>query len=285
MKLKAFQYLSIFFILLFNVACSSLFYHPTKNYYYDPKTVKNPPEIIKFLADDGTKLEGWYFSSTLKIKTKALIVHFHGNAQNISTHANYFYSTADLGYDYFIFDYRGFGHSEGEPTPKKLLLDGAAALDWARARAKERNLPIVLIGQSLGGAVLMKTLAVYDKTFVPDVLVIDSSFCNYRSAARRVLAKSWVTWLLQPVGWLIVDNSQAPQEDLPSLKAKNIMVIHGTADFVVDYALGEQVFSLLPEPKEFMTIPDGYHTDFMFNDEGRYRFKFLAWLDKTVQKE
>lgn len=275
--------MSIFslFISLFLFSCSSIYYYPTqKQYYVDPTKLNPSPEIVKFQSGDGTELEGWYFKTTAK-NPKGFIVHFHGNAQNLSTHFGFLWFTPREGYDYFIFDYRGYGYSNGTPSPKGLVLDGHSALAWVNTKRKERgNPPLIVFCQSLGGAVCMKTLA-EEKDLVPEALIIDSSFASYRSVARTVVSNSWLFWLFQPVAWLIADNSQSPLNDLPHLKAKKFLVVHGEKDQVIDVQHGQKIFKNLPEPKDLWLIPNGVHTDFLYRNNNEYRKKFLQWLESN----
>ncbi len=236
---------------------------------------------MRVVTDDGLTLDGWYFKTKSK-NPKGLILHFHGNAQNVSTHFMYLWQSVELDYDYFVFDYRGFGKSQGEPTPKGVIQDGLAAIKWSEDKMKERKISsLILFCQSLGGAICMRTLALRPD-LNPDALVIDSSFSSYRSVARTVAQSSWLLWVLQPVAWLMVDNSEAPASVMPHLKAKNFLVVHGDADQVVAYHHGKKIHKLLPEPKEFWTIPNGKHTDFLFVDNFRYRIQFFSWLDKVT---
>lgn len=262
--------------------CSSFYYFPTQHVYYvSPQKLKPTPEVVSFRSGDGTALEGWYFKTDHE-KPKGLILHFHGNAQNVSTHFMFLWRVVDLGFDYFVFDYRGFGKSEGVATPNGVVKDGLAAIEWSQAKMKERRLTtFTVFCQSLGGAICAKTLSLAPDLVV-DNLVIDSSFPSYRSVARSVVQSSWLLWALQPVAWLVADNSESPQDVFPKLKAKRYLVIHGDNDRVVAFRHGERIFSLLPEPKEFWRIPNGQHTDFLFTDEGRYRIKFYAWLSQTL---
>lgn len=276
------KYIILCFISILLSACSSLYYFPVKDQYYvDPTRLDPPPEIVRFKSSDGTELEGWYFKTTQK-RSNGLILHFHGNAQNISTHFAFLWNSTQLGYDYFIFDYRGYGKSQGEPTPAAVVKDGEAALDWAQIKAKDKNIPLIVFCQSLGGAICMKSLS-HRPDLNPKALIIDSSFSSYRSEARTVASRSWLLWLLQPVAWLIVDNSQAPQDDLKDLKAQNFLVVHGDEDQVVDVDHGKKIYEKLPEPKEFWLIPDGQHTDFLVREQKQYQIKFFAWLEKKLR--
>jgi pimeloyl-ACP methyl ester carboxylesterase len=254
--------------------CSSVFYQPTRYEYVDRTQLHPVPEEISFASEDGTQLHGWLFHAE---HPKGTIVHFHGNAQNLSAHFRFLRHAVVAGYDHFIFDYRGYGQSAGKPEPLGVVADGRAALRWARARTPAA--PLIVFGQSLGGAIALRTLSDLNGEVPVRLLVLDSTFMNYRSAARRVLAQTWLTWPLQPVAWAVVDNAGAPPADLRGLKVGRAIVVHGRADRVVPYVLGQRVFEALPEPKEMWEVPGGVHTDFLWRLS--FEKRFFAALDQA----
>ena len=262
--------------------CSSLYYFPVQNQYlFEPSQVSPSPEVIHFNSADGTQLEAWYFK-TIEKNPKGLILHFHGNAQNLSTHFGFLWKSVAQGYDYMIFDYRGYGNSQGKPDPAGLVLDGRAALKWAEdQRQKRGNIPLIVFCQSLGGAVCTKALS-EEKDIIPKVLVIDSSFSNYRSVARSVFSSSWLLWIFQPIAWIFADNSQSPQNDIKNLKAGRFLVVHGEKDQVVDIQHGKNLFDKLSDPKELWIIPNGQHIDFLVRNNGEYRNRFYNWLKSAL---
>lgn len=250
----------IFFITFANVGCSSVFYYPVREDLFPMEKLQNPPESIRIPVEKNESVEAWYFHAK-RVAPKGILVQFHGNGANQSSHFAHFYAAIKDGYDLLTFDYRGYGRSDGKrATPAGTVLDGIAVLKWVKENRP--HLPLVVIGQSLGGAVLMRTLEELGPNFKVDLLVLDSTFASYRSAARRVMQKNWITWLLQPLAWLIVDNSMEAKSKINQLGSYPKLVVHGTADRVVDYRLGEEVFSLLPEPKEFWSIEGADHTQY-----------------------
>lgn len=266
------SYLFIVSVLLLTTACSSVFYHPAPFPEVEYSKFLIRPEEITFESEDGTKLNAWYFPA--KGKPLGKIIHFHGNAQNLANHWMFLRNAPFQGFDYFIFDYRGYGKSEGSPNPKGLIKDGKAALRFIAK--KKPDLPLIVIGQSLGGAVAMETLIELKGEVPVKQIVVDSSFNNYRSVARNIMMKNWITWLFHPIAWLIVDNSTAPKDKIKNLAPTPLLVIHGTKDQVVDYKFGEQIYKLAGEPKEFWTIPNGYHTDFSYRKN--WEEKFYSYL-------
>lgn len=263
---------------LINTACSSVFYHPDRLLYADVSKLPITPQSLTITARDGHQIPAWFFKSPQK-KAKALLVQFHGNAQNLSSHFAFLISAPSRGYDHLIFDYRGYGTSEGQPTPQNTVADGQDVLKWARQNHPDT--PIVVVAQSIGSAIALKALIDMKNEFKADAIVIDSGFSNYRSVARSILAKSWITWLFQPMGWLIVDNSMAPGDDISQLEPRPFLVVHGTHDPVIDLKHGEKVYQMAPEPKQLWKIQNGGHIDFLYRPA--YVEKFYEYLDQIFQ--
>ncbi len=155
-------------------------------------------------------------------------------------------------------------------------MDGRAALRWAKGH--QPKLPLVVFGQSLGGNVALRSVLDIKNELKPDYMIVDSSFTSYRSAATKIMSKSWLLWIFQPIGWAIVDNSQGVNQDIHTLEIP-LLVIHGDKDQIVDFSLGQDLFNHVSEPKEFWRIPNGRHTDFMWQANGLYSDRFFSILD------
>ena len=145
------------FLFLTLTSCSSLYYFPSKKDLVYRVKMPIQPEDVYFQSSDGTKLHGWYFSPLDKAEPTAVIVQFHGNAENITTHFFSLYEAPSRGFGYLTFDYRGYGTSEGRPTPAGVIQDGNAAIRWMHARYPEK--PLVIFAQSLGGAIAFRSVA------------------------------------------------------------------------------------------------------------------------------
>lgn len=145
------------FILFIIVVCIYLlprvainaFYYPD-NKAYGPTPVE--AESIVFTAKDGTQLHGWFIPSSTGPAENAIatVVHVHGNAGNMSAHWPLVSWLPKRNVNLFMFDYRGFGESEGTPTQKGLLDDTRSAMDYVRHRPDVNTQRLVLLGQSLG---------------------------------------------------------------------------------------------------------------------------------------
>ncbi len=127
-RLTAFLFFTL--VSLVTSACSSLFYQPDRFLYVDPVKIGFPYQEIKFLAADQTELVGWFFKS--KNEPLGTIALFHGNAQNLSSHFASLIWATENHYNLFVFSYRGYGGSQGDPDQAGTVLDGLAALQKAR---------------------------------------------------------------------------------------------------------------------------------------------------------
>lgn len=257
-------------------ACSSLLYYPVHEPYSDPSRFRHPPEDVYFQAEDGVQLHAWYFKTDQR-PAKGTILFFHGNAQNLTTHFFGLYWILDRGFDYLIFDYRGYGLSEGKPSPEGTVKDGRAALSWL-VQHKDSATPLYIFGQSLGGAIAMKVACTAPKPAPFEKVIIDSSFVSYRKAAQRALSKSWLTWPLQWIGWLVMNDEFAPKECVGDISPRPLLIVHGTDDPVIDFHQGERVYELAHSPKEFWVVEGGRHTDFLFRDKFRYQSRLIEWI-------
>lgn len=225
------------------------------------------PESIFFEASDGTRLHGWYFSSG---KSGApLIVFFHGNGGNITHRIEPSVNLALNGLDVFIFDYRGYGRSEGRPTEMGLYDDALAAWDLMRAR---HDGPIIVYGESLGGP-YAAYVAAERKTCAA---IIDSSFPSIRSVARAVYWPIPLHWLLRP------GLETANHLDRASVP---VLVLHSISDNVIPFALGRALYDAIDGPKEFYESKNALHSAIPWSDGRRYYEAVRTFVDTHCEAD
>ncbi|NIV36441.1 MAG: alpha/beta fold hydrolase, partial [Anaerolineae bacterium] len=138
--------------------CTGLFYQPDRTLYHTPAELRLAYEEVFFHAADGTRLHGWWLPAESETP-RATVLFLHGNAENISTHIASVHWLPAAGYAVFLFDYRGYGRSEGMPTPAGVALDAQAALRYLVEQRGLRDRSLVVFGQSLGGAIAIDTVA------------------------------------------------------------------------------------------------------------------------------
>lgn len=253
-------FLFVGIVMLFE---TSLIFFPSKY----PQGVWEPYGIdfeeVDFQSADGTKLHGWYLPHE---NPSHVILFCHGNAGNITNRALPVKRLHDdLNASVFIFDYRGYGKSEGSPSEHGVLADARAARSYLAKRESVKPEEIVLLGRSLGGAVAVD-LAVKDGA---KALLLQSTFTSIPDVAAF-----HYPWL--PVRWLL-------RTRLNSLKKIRtyegpVFQSHGSADTIVPYELGKQLYDAAPGKKEFMTL-QGYDHNAAQNDE--YYEALQIFLEKN----
>ena len=261
--------------------CTNLFLQPDRALHLSPDKVGAKWEIDEFKSGDGTKLTGLWFPSS-RPSAKGVVIQFHGNGENMTSHFLSVYWLALEGWDVFAFDYRGYGASGGEKSLSGSVADGVAALAYARAKAP--GLPLVVIGQSLGGAL---ALAALDREGGEglNALVLDSTFSSYQRVAQKKLALWWLTWPLQwPLSRLMISDRFAPDRLIGRRKPVTLLMLHAPDDPVVPYAEGRRLYSLAPEPKEFWDVPGAGHTEAFGLQGALFRPRLLKFLDDAVRK-
>lgn len=272
----------LFILVCFLLAgCSHVFYQPSDVHYLEPLQFKLKYDDIFFQSKDGVKLHGWYFPTPQK-KAKGTIVHFHGNAQNISTH---FLSLAWMikeGFNLFVFDYRGYGISEGSPSQKGVYNDAIAAISKGIELHQNQGL-FVVYGQSLGGAISLRALADMDQSKI-DLIVQDSTFSSYKSIGFDVLKRSWFTYIFSPLAFLLVSDEYASDKIISKITPPTLVVV-SKKDQIVPKKFGKEIYRKLRTEKKWLwTLEDGQHIEIFHNGQEKWRVEFLKLLDGISQK-
>ena len=241
-------------------------YHPDPWKDQDWKARSGLPlEEVWFQSGDGTKLFGWYVESA---ETSAVVLWCHGNAGNIINRLANLRELYRIGLSVFIFDYRGYGRSQGSPSEEGLYQDALGAHDYL---TRTRMIPpdrIVLFGRSLGAAVAGE-LAVQKPAAG---LILESSFPSIAAVAKFHYGGLPVHWLLGAEFTLI---DRLPHLSLPKL------IIHGDQDDIIPLELGRQVFEAARPPKIFYPIPGADHNN-TYQVGGAAYFRRLAEFIQTV---
>lgn len=255
-------------------ACSSLLYFPSQGQYYNPAKIPLAYDDVFITNKEGQKIHAWYFHS--QGPSKGTFLFFHGNAENLTSHFIGLYWLPAQGYSYLIFDYPGYDKSDGSPTPESTVTAGKEVLRWL-AQHKGDD-PLYIYGQSLGGNIALRVTLDMKNEIPIKAVIIDGSFLSYKRAGRAVLAKNWITWIMQPLTYLVLSDKYAPRkiEDLPPIP---LLVIHGENDPVVPVSQGKDLYARAKEPKQLWLLPKGSHGDSFFTEDGAYRQKLLDYLN------
>ncbi|MBF0277721.1 MAG: alpha/beta hydrolase [SAR324 cluster bacterium] len=286
LKNKTFIFLCLpgFFLISWGLTgCNYLFYYPNQLLYSTPAQFRLDFETVEFSSKDGTKLKGWFIPAHNVKNAKGTVIQFHGNAQNMSSHYRSLIWLPHHGYNLFTFDYRGFGLSEGEPDHHGPVFDSVAAIDYVRNRTGENSGKLILLGQSIGGALAVAAATHGSKDGVKAV-VIESSFSSFQRITRDKLGEVSLTWPFQwPLSLIFVRDTYSPEDWVDQLSPVPVLFIHGTADTVVNYYHSEILYRAAREPKYFWTIEGGQHIQAFIRFDSIYREKLLNFLNQMLE--
>lgn len=264
------NFFKILFICFFLAGCTSLIYQPDKYFYAHPDRFNVKFTAFNFNSIDGTKLSAWKLFSKTK-NPKNLLIYFHGNAQNLTSHFVNAVWMTEHGYDVLIFDYRGYGLSEGEPGPKGVAEDGLAFLNYSYTDFKKGSYEkLIVYTQSLGGAIALRSLEDFVHRDKISLLVLDSTFLSPRDVAREKTNRLFK---------YLISNEYTADSELKALTMP-VLSIHSTSDFVIAYLLGMDLFNKIPNSKkEFWTLSTRGHGDVFFVENMKYRELFLKYVE------
>ena len=263
--------------------CTSLFFQPSTTRYPYLELDRLSAETVELRSQDQTKLSAWRLSSIQARRnhpeiyqpkdlsaneTRGIALQFHGNAENMTSHYRFQMWLLFEGWDVLTFDYRGYGTSEGSTSNLEgVKQDGIAAIEWANKVAKEKNLPLVIFGQSLGASIAISALA----ETRPDqlkLLVIDSAFYSFTSIAREKLNDVWFLWPFQWLGWLLVSNDLSAGPKLEHNKTGAFqgpaLFLHSENDPIVSNNQGEKLYAIYPSEKMRWTTKEPGHVNTLF---------------------
>lgn len=244
--------LSLFLFL----AQSKLLYYPEypgRNITLTPKSVNLSYEPISFQTKDSIKLFGWFVPTS---SARGTVLIFHGNAGNISHRVEFIQLLHRLGLNTFIFDYRGYGQSEGRPSEHGTYLDAEAAWSYLREARHVPSEKIVLFGRSLGGPIAAWLAQKHN----PGALIIESTFTSIPDLAAKL-------YPYFPVR-LLCRYEYNTVEYVTKIKCP-ILIIHNAHDEFVPLKHGKKLFEKAPRPKEFLETA-GTHNELDLTSRKRY---------------
>lgn len=262
MKLSRIYKLWLFATWIFVLtSCNHLLYPAVREPYMSKKFLVPPPQELAINipnTDNKSYLHAWYFPAQSKIK-KGFVVHFHGNGENLTTHFNFFKWMTTLGFDYLIFDYRGYGQSSDvEATQEKTVQDGQAIFNFIHKQFAPTHL--IAIGQSLGSNVLVRTLQELPADEYPQMVVLDSSFTSYQSAASSALSQRWFLYPLIPLAYVAIDDTYSAEKTYNKTPKIPALFFHGTKDTLIKKENGIENYEKWPGPKALVLNEGGSHT-------------------------
>lgn len=242
---------------IYAVLCAYLFFMQEKVLYYPNiggrELQASPAEIgldyksVSIVTSDGVRLHGWFVESKRNIGT---VLFLHGNAGNISHRLDSLRIFNHLGLSTFIFDYRGYGQSEGKISEPGTYLDAEAAWQYLTKERKIDPGKIIVFGRSLGGAIAADLTAKH----LAAGLIMESVFASVPDLAAKL-------YPIFPVRLLCRFDYDAKN----SLAAVNcpVLIVHSPDDEIIPFENGRELFNKANEPKTFLQIRGGHNDGFL----------------------
>jgi len=226
-----------------------------------------PLEDVWFSSADGTKLFGWYVEASAD---RPVILWCHGNAGNVINRLDNLGRLLRSAFSVFVFDYRGYGRSQGRPSEEGLYLDAVGAYDYLTRTRMIRPERLILFGRSLGAAVAGDLASQKPAAG----LVLESSFPSIEAVAKFHYGGLPLHWLLGAEFRLI---DRLPNLSLPKL------IIHGDQDDIIPLALGRHVFEGSLSPKSFYVIAGAGHNNTYIVGGNAYFRRFAEFSLSAVR--
>jgi len=257
--MRAILYLSSFFIMLSFFSCkndvaSALLKGEQVEYNF------TNAELSERFVDEGlvsqfslisnnggseAKIEALYIGSQDRIKTDTIILYLHGNSPSMNDYWQLTVDLANVGgkhnYGVMMFDYRGFGNSEGQSESiEDLVADAEACITWLEARGLTKD-RLAVYGYSLG-AMPAAHLAAEQSVLEIEKVVLDApqttSTKLLQDATGLSLSGSTVTSFDYNIPLVIQDYDNY------------LLWIHGTEDKTASFENFKYVYDRYDNPKK-----------------------------------
>jgi hypothetical protein len=251
-------YLPVVVVIIFFVVRRLEFmatYHPEPYVPGPDWAVPANGEEVWVNVVNGQRIHGWFLRATNQ-PAIATVLHCHGNGGNLSSVAWVAQELAKRGFDTMIFDYRGYGRSEGRLTDEWGLYADAQAIYEHLVRDRGVNAEkLALYGQSLG-----TTAAIDLASRLPcGALVVESGLSSASDMGRVSFP-----WLPRQLHFLAKNRFESARK-IASVKCP-ALITHGTSDEVIPVEQGRKLYESARDPKRLVIVEGGDH--FLFGSAG-----------------
>ncbi len=220
---------------------------PSRAVEQSPSAVGLSYESVNLVTSDNTHLDGWFIPAP---KERGVILFCHGNAGNISHRLDSLLLFHRLGFSTLLFDYRGYGRSQGSPSEAGTYLDVNAAWDYLTQERSVAPSRIIMFGRSLGAAVAAHQASLHS----PGALILESSFSSVPDLAAKL-------YPFLPVRWLSRLDYNV-QQQLSAVSCP-VLVVHSRDDEIIPFSHGRTLYAAANEPKQFLELRGGHNDGFL----------------------
>jgi hypothetical protein len=261
----------VFYLGLCLLVClyqSHLVYYPQRGLDLTPRDLgMDYDEVILESGEEKIPIVAWYVPAGGR---RGTVLFCHGNAGNLSGRLEIIAAYHELGLSVLIFDYRGYGRSQGRPSEEGTYEDGLAA--WRHLTETRGCSPseIVILGRSLGGAIA----AWLAQRHTPGALILESAFTSVPDVGAEVYPYLPVRLLSR-----FRYNSLARMSEIRC----PVLIAHGRDDEMIPFDHGQALFEAAREPKVLMELT-GTHNNGFFMTGSRYVQEIDSFLRKHFDR-
>ncbi len=232
---------------------------------WDPDRYVVRPTDLWIPTPDDLLLHAWLF--TASDPNAPLLIFCHGNGGNLTSRADTASRFASRGVSVLVFDYRGYGRSQGKPTENELYTDALAVRDYVQTKDLATAGQIVMYGESLGGPYAASVAARRTVRCV----IIDSSFPSAASVANAIYHV--------PVGLFL--GHSLPTAKFLNQAAVPVLVMHGRSDHTIPFRCGKELYDRLKGPREMFVSEDADHCELAWT--AGYYDRVIGFIQKAGQ--
>lgn len=242
-------------LVLLTTGCTQFLFQPLSAHIYTPEKVHLEYDDLYAVTEQGLRLHGWKIHA--REKPVASLIFFHGNGENISTHFGNVYWLAEQGYDVYLFDYRGYGKSEGQAELDFIVKDYDVMLAAVLSvLAKDEKL--IVMGHSFGASLSIYAVAHSRYRDRIAALISVAAFADYHQVTQELLSGSWLTWALQwPLSYTI-DNSYSPLDSVALVAPIPLLIMHSQQDEIIELHHARDLYAAAKPPKSLILM-EGDH--------------------------
>ena len=249
-------------------------FHPVRGQHTQPSQLGMEFSDLRIVAEDGVRTQAWWMPSSVVGGpfSGVTVLSFHGNGGTMADRLEWCQEMVSRGASVLAVEYRGYGESEGRPSEEACRVDARAALIEARGRSQGLGGPLLIHGRSLGGAVAISLASESEH----DGLIAESTFTRIGDMA----ALTGIPFARELVAYRF-DSVDRIREVIPP-----VFLVHGTADTLVPYSMGEALRDARLEegrPVRLLEVPGGQHNSTWQQAGGAYWQSLTHWFEKDVR--
>lgn len=280
----------VLFTLVFFLLCTRIFslddflFGPTQiDEYLRPEDLEEwsvrfiiPDTLIEpvTLVSMGNTIYGFFVPGNPDsvAHNQVTMLYCHGKDDNINRYWGRVEYLWEMGFNVFIFDYQGYGKSEGEPSGEALFSDGEEALEYLQSRADIDTSKIVFYGWSLGTFVATYLAA---DVYHPAALVLEA-------APASVTALLHDSGLLNLPGSYVADADFDNENRIADIECPLLMMHGRDDDFVVFDRHVPLIWDNAEEPKENVWVGRATHDDIPEILGNLYHERIIEFMNQYV---